>query len=84
MAAPGALMECRRTIVSSMTISTMANAWVRKDSEFVIGGPVAAEGDAAEGAGDPAFGRDQAAAEQFEEAAPRAGRHDRQKVGNPL
>ena len=52
--------------------------------EFVIGGPVAAEGDATEGAGDPAFWRDQAATEQFEEAAPRAGRHDRQKVGNPL
>jgi hypothetical protein len=52
--------------------------------EFAIGGPVAAEGDAAEGAGDPAFGRDQAAAEKFEDTAPRARQHGRQKVGNPL
>ena len=52
--------------------------------QFVVGGPVAAEGDATEGAGDPAFGRDQAAAEEFEEAAPRAGRHGLQKEGNPL
>ena len=46
--------------------------------------PVAAAGDAAEGAGDPAFGRDQTAAEEFEEAAPRAGRHNLQKAGNSL
>ena len=45
---------------------------------------MAAEGDAAEGAGDPAFGRDQATAKQLHKTAPRAGRHDRQKVGNPL
>ena len=99
---PGALVECRRTIVSSTTNSTIRSlgkdcrsqrTWAYGQrlcaqglalQEFVIGGPVAAEGDVAEGASDPAFGRDQAATEQFEETAPRAGRHDRQKVGNPL
>ena len=94
IAAPVALVECRRTVGSSTTSSTirslgkdcgsqrtwaMANAQGLALQEFVIGGPVAAEGE-----GDPAFGRDQATAEQFEEAAPRAGRYDRQKVGNPL
>lgn len=52
--------------------------------ELVIGGPMATKGDAAECAGDPAFGGNQAAAEKFEEGTPRAGRHDRQKVGNPF
>ena len=45
--------------------------------EFVRCGPVAAEGDAADGAGASVFVRDLAVAEKFEEAAPRAGREKR-------
>ena len=52
--------------------------------QFVIGSPVAAQRNIAEDAGNPAFRRDQATAEKFEEAAPRAGWHDIQKAGNPL
>lgn len=52
--------------------------------ELVVGGPVATERNAAEGTGYPAFGGDQATTEEFKKAAPRAGWHDRQKVGDPL
>ena len=52
--------------------------------ELIVGGPVATERNAAEGTGYPAFGGNQATTEEFKKTAPRAGWHNRQKIGNPL